>query len=96
MHAIGAAQLYVFNTMMRTGLFRKSDLIIAPLTGSDNIKQLERLAETFNSHDTQCVREVDRQTIFAIVETAGDGHRGFDAAVRSLSAMAAGDVPTVV
>ena len=84
-------ELYVFNTMMRSGLFKPSDLILAPLAG--NTVELEKLAQSFNIHDTKCFRDVDRQTIFAIIETAGDGHKGFDQAVRTLSAIAAGEVP---
>ena len=38
----------------------------------------------------RCYRDVDRQTIFGIVETAGDGHVGFTEAVRDL-ARAAGE-----
>ena len=86
-------ELYVFNSVMRSGLFKQSDLVIAPLKSKGSSLHLEKLAATFNIHDTQCMREVDRQTIFGIVEAAGDGHKGFDAAVRALAAVAAGETP---
>ena len=51
---------------------------------------LEKLARSFRIHDTACYRDVDRETIFGIVETAGDGSAGFTDAVRAL-ARAAGE-----
>ena len=83
-------ELFVFNAVMRSGLFKSSDLVIAPLKSKhgDNL-YLSELAKTFNIHNTQCFRDVDRQTIFGIVETAGDGYKGFDTAVRALAAAAA-------
>lgn len=80
-------ELFVFNSVMRSGLFKPSDLVVAPLKSADGdmLGQLKRLADTFNVHDSQCYRDVDRETIFGIVETAGDGHKGFDSAVRSLA-----------
>ena len=80
-------ELFVFNSVQRSGLFTAADLIIAPLKsgGGDGDMHLNELAETFNVHDTKCFRDVDRQTIFGIVETAGDGKKGFDTAVRSLA-----------
>ena len=86
-------ELFVFNIVQRSGLFKSSDLIITPLKSKDGGLHLKHLAETFNIHNTQCFRDVDRQTIFGIVETAGDGHKGFDAAVRALAAGAAGEMP---
>ena len=70
---------------MRTGLFSDSELIIAPLQSKETDMHLAQLADKFNIHDTKCYRDVDRQTIFGIVETAGDGHTGFTEAVRSLA-----------
>jgi len=91
-------ELFVFNSVQRSGLFRSSDLIIAPLksktTGNADVSMLANLAASFNVHNTMCFRDVDRQTIFGIVETAGDGHKGFDNAVRALAAgAAAGEMP---
>ena len=86
-------ELFVFNSVMRSGLFKSSDLVIVPLKSKGSSLHLERLAQTFNIHDTQCFLDIDRQTILGIVETAGDGHKGFDAAVRALAAIAAGEVP---
>ena len=91
-------ELFVFNSVQRSGLFRSSDLIIAPLksktTGNADVSMLANLAASFNVHNTMCFCDVDRQTIFGIVETAGDGHKGFDNAVRALAAgAAAGEMP---
>ena len=86
-------ELFVFNSVVRSGLFQPTDLVIAPLKNKDSGRDLERLAQTFNIHDTQCLLDRDRQTILGIVETAGDGHEGFDAAVRALAAIAAAEVP---
>ena len=83
-------ELFVFKACQRCGLFADSELVIAPLKSNDTDLHLRDLAEKFNIHDTKCYRDVDRQTIFGIVETAGDGHLGFTEAVRSL-AKAAGE-----
>ena len=79
-------ELFVFKACQSCGLFTDSELIIAPLRtmGGANT-HLADLANKFNIHDTMCFRDVDRQTIFGIVETAGDGHLGFTEAVRSLA-----------
>ena len=83
-------ELFVFNAVMRSGLFKQTDLVIAPLKSQDGDNlYLTELAKTFNIHNTQCFRDVDRQNIFGIVETAGDGYKGFDTAVRALAAAAA-------
>ena len=78
-------ELFVFKACQRCGLFADSELVIAPLKSNDTDLHLRDLAEKFNIHDTKCYRDVDRQTIFGIVETAGDGHLGFTEAVRSLA-----------
>ena len=36
-------------------------------------------------HNTNCFRDEDKQSIFGIIETAGDGRMGFNDAVRSLA-----------
>ena len=78
-------ELFVFKACQRCGLFADSELVIAPLKSNDTDLHLRDLAEKFNIHDTKCYRDVDRQTIFGIVETAGDGHTGFTEAVLSLA-----------
>ena len=83
-------ELFVFKACQRCGLFSDTELVIAPLKTSGTNMHLADLASTFNIHHTKCFRDVDRQTIFGIVETAGDGAIGFTEAVRSL-AKAAGE-----
>ena len=78
-------ELFVFNALQRTDYFPDaSDLIIEPLKTNTSLG-LADLATSFNLMDTQCYRYVDRQTIFGIVETAGDGSAGFTEAVRQLA-----------
>ena len=83
-------ELFVFKACQRCGLFSDAELVIAPLRTNETNLHLSSLAQKFNIHDTRCFRDVDRQTIFGIVETAGDGAIGFTEAVRSL-AKAAGE-----
>jgi hypothetical protein len=83
-------ELFVFKACQRCGLFSDEHLLIAPLRTSSTNFHLAELATKFNIHHTQCFRDVDRQTIFGIVETAGDGAIGFTEAVKAL-AKAAGE-----
>jgi hypothetical protein len=44
-----------------------------------------QLGQDFDIHNTRCFRDEDKQSIFGIIETAGDGRVGFNDAVRSLA-----------
>ena len=92
-------ELFVFKACQRCGLFGDEELVIAPLRSKDTNLHLSELANTFNIHNTKCFRDVDRQTIFGIVETAGDGAIGFTDAVRALAKAAgeqvSGEMPPV-
>ena len=55
----------------RCGLFDSTGIEVIPLAGDE--AELEKLATSFDMGNTDCYREVDKSTIFGIIETAADG-----------------------
>ena len=54
-------------------------------------EKLQALSSNFDIHETDCYREVDKQSIFGIIETAGDGRMGFNDVVRRITAATQAD-----
>lgn len=76
-------ELFVMTSCIKCALFSEESLLVVPLSGQRT--ELESLAANFDLHNTSCYRDLDRQTIFGIIETAGDGHIGFNSAVRCVA-----------
>jgi predicted short-subunit dehydrogenase-like oxidoreductase (DUF2520 family) len=79
-------EMFVFASVQKIGLFGESDLIIEPL--GKNEEAMAELETSFTMHQTDCYREVDKQTIFGIIETAAEGETAFNKLVRDMAGIA--------
>ena len=79
-------EMFVFASVQKCGLFGEKDLIIEPL--GKNKEAMSELANSFTMQQTVCYREVDKQTIFGIIETAAQGESAFNALVREMAGVA--------
>lgn len=79
-------EMFVFASVQKCGLFGKDDLIIEPL--GKNKAAMQKLEDSFTMHQTDCYYDVDKQTIFGIIETAAEGEPAFNKLVREVAGIA--------